>query len=77
MEDKPDKITCSMLRRVFQFELEILQNALLVLEDFRKSPITQCSDDFLRIESLIALSEAKEAASNLTAVLAALHRSER
>lgn len=69
MSKSPLSIEASILIRTMRFELDTLDNALKLLEDFRKSEQTQCTDPFLQIESLIALAEAREASSNLRALL--------
>lgn len=58
-----------MLFRASRFELDSLDNALKILEKYRKSEATNCSDPFLQIESLIAIAEAREASGNLRALL--------
>lgn len=58
-----------MLYRAGRFELDALDNALNILEKYRKSDTTSCTDPFLQIESLIALAEAREASANLRTIL--------
>lgn len=58
-----------MLFRASHFELDALDNALKILEKYRKSDETNCTDPFLQIESLIALAEAREASGNLRSIL--------